>query len=86
MPILRADWQIGPKTKSDRFAGSFSQNVARLGGLNQNFDRTTYTIFARQQNLGYDLSILMGLYRTGEPIPIRLGRVLSRYFFRVLMG
>lgn len=93
MPILRADWQIGPKTKiRSGLQGLpfFSEMSRDLAASDQNFDRATYTIFAQNNSnyLGYDLSILMGLYRTERTYTntARPGIGFTEYFFRVLIG
>ena len=57
MPILRADWQIGPKTKiRSGLQGLpfFSEMSRDLAASDQNFDRTTYTIFAQTTAIIWD--------------------------------
>ena len=93
MPIIRADWQIGPKTKLRSglqglpFLAETSRDPA---SPDQDFNRSTQTIFLQNNSnyLGYDLSILMGFYRTVKTYTntARPGSGFSEYFFRVLIG
>ena len=93
MPVLRADWQIGPKTKIRTGLQGlpfFSEMSRDLASSDQDFNRMTYTIFAQNNSnyLGYDLSILTGLYRTKQTYTNTARPAIGfiEYFFRVLIG
>jgi len=93
MPILRADWQIGPKTQLRSGLQGLpllAETSRDLAAPDQDFDRSTHTIFLQNNSnyLGYDLSILMGLYRTVKTYKntARPSSGFSEYFFRVLIG
>ena len=93
MPVLRADWQIGPRTKIRTGLQGlpfFSEMSRDLASSDQDFNRMTYTIFAQNNSnyLGYDLSILTGLYRTKQTYTNTARPAIGfiEYFFRVLIG
>jgi hypothetical protein len=93
MPILRADWQLGPRTVLKMGVQGFPglpETSTDPANPEQDFRRTTYTAFVenRSNYQGYDMAILMGLYRskqtfTGSTRPA-FGSL--QYFFRVYIG
>jgi hypothetical protein len=93
MPILRVDYQLGPRTilktgiQGLPILRETSKDSANPSG---DFRRSTYTAFLQNSSnyQGYDLSILLGVFRTkqvftGSSRP-SLGFV--QYFFKVFIG
>ncbi len=93
MPILRADYRVGPRTVLKTGIQGFPilrETSTDPANPAQDFRRTSYTAFFenRSNYQGYDLTILMGLFRskltfTGSSRP-GFGQI--DYFFRVFIG
>lgn len=93
MPILRADFRLGPRTQlRTGIQGLPLLRERSLDSANpeQNFRRTTYTAFIQNKSnyQGYDLSILMGIYRSRQVFTgsSRPSTGFLEYFFRVYIG
>ena len=93
MPILRADFRLGPRTQlRTGIQGLPLLRERSLDSANpeQDFRRTTYTAFIQNSSnyLGYDLSMLMGIYRTRQVFTgsSRPSSGFLEYFFRVFIG
>ena len=93
MPILRVDYRLGPNTVLKTGAQGFPVLAERsldAASPTQDFRRKTYTAFVQNQSnyRGYDLTILMGIYRT-RSVYTGSARPPSGYvehFFRVYIG
>jgi hypothetical protein len=93
MPILRADYRVGPRTVLKTGIQGFPilrETSTDPANPAQDFRRTSYTAFFenRSNYQGYDLTILMGIFRskltfTGSSRP-GFGQI--DYFFRVFIG
>lgn len=93
MPILRADVQLGPRTVLKTGVQGFpmlGETQTDPANPEQDFRRATYTAFVQSGSnyQGYDLTVLMGIYRTklrftGSTRP-SYGSL--EYFFRVYIG
>lgn len=93
MPIVRADLRVGPRTVLKAGMQGFPllrETSTDPANPQQDFRRTTYTAFLenRSNYQGYDMTILMGIYRsklnfTGSSRPA-FGSF--EYFFRVYIG
>ena len=93
MPILRGDFRLGPRTQlRTGIQGLPLLRERSLDSANpeQDFRRTTYTGFIQNSSnyLGYDLSMLMGIYRTRQVFTgsSRPSSGFLEYFFRVFIG
>jgi hypothetical protein len=93
MPILRADMQVGPRTvlKSGiQGLPLLNERTSDPANPEQNFRRRTYTAFLQNRSnyQGYDLTVLMGIYRTKVNYTgsTRPSSGSLEYFFRVYIG
>jgi len=93
MPILRVDCQVGPRTVLKLGAQGFpvlGETSKDPANPVRDFERSTQTAFIQNNSvyLGYDLTILMGMYRTKQTFTAssRPAYGSLEYFFRVLIG
>ena len=93
MPILRADMQVGPRTvlkTGIQGLPLLNERTSDPANPEQNFRRRTYTAFLQNRSnyQGYDLTVLMGIYRTKVNYTgsTRPSSGSLEYFFRVYIG
>ena len=93
MPILRLDYRIGPRTVLKTGIQGFpllGEKSVDTANPERDFRRRTYTAFIQNQSnyRGYDLSILMGLFRTKSTYirSLRPSSGTLEYFFRIYIG
>lgn len=93
MPILRVDCQVGPRTVLKLGAQGFPalrETSKDPASPVRDFERSTYTAFIQNHSnyLGYDLTILMGMYRSKQTFTAssRPAYGSLEYFFRVYIG
>jgi|GEM_PF-965953 hypothetical protein len=93
MPILRADLQIGPRTVLKTGLQGLpvlQERVTDPANPEQGFTRRTFTAFLQNRSnyQGYDLTVLMGIYRTKQNYTstTRPSFGTFEYFFRVFIG
>ncbi|MBT3343291.1 MAG: hypothetical protein HN404_09855 [Gemmatimonadetes bacterium] len=93
MPILRADLQVGPRTvlkTGIQGLPLLQETVRDPANPEQSFERRTYTAYLQNRSnyQGYDLTILMGIYRTKQTYTKSTRPAFGslEYFFRVYIG
>ncbi|MEW6754526.1 MAG: hypothetical protein AB1505_26620 [Candidatus Latescibacterota bacterium] len=95
MPILRLDYRLGPHTLLRTGTQGLRLPLLRerstdTANPERDFRRSTYTAFIQNQSnyRGYDLSILMGLYRTRTVYTgsSRPAAGTLEYFLRIYIG
>ena len=93
MPILRVDYRLGPNTVLKTGVQGFPllrEQSTDTANPEQDFRRTTYTAFILNKSnyLGYDLSILSGIFRTKQTFTnsSRPSFGFLEYFFRIYIG